>query len=544
MIGIYLRLSLADEDTGTDKKESNSIQNQRELIAQYLRLHEDLSGAENMEFVDDGYSGKNMEDRPAFQRMLAFIRQGSIRTVIVKDLSRFARNYIEAGDYLERIFPMLGVRFISVNDGLDTDSIENSDRSSFETAFRNILNASYSKDLSKKISSGDRTLQMKAMYLGGTRPFGYLPDPDDVHNLMIDPVAAKYVREIFTLAGKGYGTGDIAKLLNFKKIPTPGAYQVTTDKVKITPNTEKLKNSVWKNYTVGTILKNEKYKGTYVARRHKQAAPLSKKIIKNDDEKIIRIEHAQPAIVTEEEFALAQKVLIKQKGLQGKRRRSHHYPLKGKVVCGFCQRSMSYGNQLRAGEYFYCRNSEADTEALCRGVKIPLDPVVRMVKESLLVQLQNVEKAARYLERFQRDILEQRTKLDLREDKLEEDLQGLADQKIRLFSEYADRKIPAETFVREKKEIGARETKIREELKSIDVMKQDLVKQVPESAEDLKDLSKKAGGYDHLGFEITEELLDEFLEKVVIYSDTCIEIHWKFEDAIRFALEKETSEKP
>ena len=170
----------------------------------------ELATEPRQEYVDDGYSGTSTS-RPAFQRLIQDAQDGKVKTIIVKDFSRFARDYIEAGDYMERIFPLLGVRFISVNDGYDSGMQAGNDVRGLEVAIKNIINASYSRDLSAKIAAADHVMQKKGMYLGGYRPFGFLPDPNDCHKLILDPVASRYVRLIFELALQGNRTGTIAK---------------------------------------------------------------------------------------------------------------------------------------------------------------------------------------------------------------------------------------------------------------------------------------------------------------------------------------------
>ena len=190
----------------------------------------ELAAEPRQEYVDDGYSGTSTS-RPAFQRLIEDAQDGKVKTIIVKDFSRFARDYIEAGDYMERIFPLLGVRFISVNDGYDSGIQIRNDVCGLEVAIKNIINASYSRDLSAKIAAADHVMQKKGMYLGGYRPFGFLPDPNDCHKLILDPVASQYVRLIFELALQGNRTGTIAKILNEKQIPTPAAYHVAENHV-------------------------------------------------------------------------------------------------------------------------------------------------------------------------------------------------------------------------------------------------------------------------------------------------------------------------
>lgn len=155
MIGTYYRLSLADEDVGADKAESNSIQGQRGLVEGYIMARPELATEPRQEYVDDGYSGTSTS-RPAFQRLIQDAQDGKVKTIIVKDFSRFARDYIEAGDYMERIFPLLGVRFISVNDGYDSGMQAGNDVRGLEVAIKNIINASYSRDVLEILHERER----------------------------------------------------------------------------------------------------------------------------------------------------------------------------------------------------------------------------------------------------------------------------------------------------------------------------------------------------------------------------------------------------
>ena len=313
MIGTYYRLSLADEDVGADKAESNSIQGQRGLVEGYIMARPELAAEPRQEYVDDGYSGTSTS-RPAFQRLIRDAQDGKVKTIIVKDFSRFARDYIEAGDYMERIFPLLGVRFISVNDGYDSGMQAGNDVRGLEVAIKNIINASYSRDLSAKIAAADHVMQKKGMYLGGYRPFGFLSDPNDCHKLILDPVASRYVRLIFELALQGNRTGTIAKILNENQIPTPAAYHVAENHVYSEQKAWDLQRSHWTSGTVYHVLKNEKYKGTYVGAKFIMPVPCKHRVLRAPLEQQVRIEDSHAAIVTTEEFEQAQKVIMLQHG--------------------------------------------------------------------------------------------------------------------------------------------------------------------------------------------------------------------------------------
>ena len=209
----YLRLSVEDGDIISDsnKVESNSITHQRALIAQFRKKEKLYPGIEILEFVDDGYSGTNFE-RPAIRKMLSLVKEGKICCVVVKDLSRFGRNYLEVSDYLEQIFPFLGVRFIAINDGYDSDNYAGT-TGGVEFALKNLLYEMYSRDLSEKMRSTLTIRRKRGDFIGPRPPFGYRFSQNK-KVLEPDPVSAQYVRRVFELACLGYTTGMIAKKLN------------------------------------------------------------------------------------------------------------------------------------------------------------------------------------------------------------------------------------------------------------------------------------------------------------------------------------------
>ena len=226
-IGIYLRLSLEDVDKRTNKAkdESNSIAAQRQLIQRHIEQNPYLCNLPQMEFCDDGFSGTNFE-RPDFQRMIDLIRAGEIHIVIVKDLSRFGRDYLEVGDYLEHIFPFLGVRMISINDHYDSEKYQGN-TAGMDIAFRNLIYDYYSKDLSKKVKSAMRTKQRNGGYITCCT-YGYKVSPKNKHQMVIDPETAPIVRKIFTDVIGGKSTSQVARELNAEGIPTPQQYKGVT----------------------------------------------------------------------------------------------------------------------------------------------------------------------------------------------------------------------------------------------------------------------------------------------------------------------------
>jgi len=193
----YIRLSQEDENQG----ESNSIRNQRELLNAFVESSPDLSQYEVVEFCDDGYSGTNF-DRPGVKSLLDEVRAGNIQCIIVKDLSRFGRNYIDIGDYLEQIFPFLGVRFISVNDHFDSNDFDGT-TGGLDVGFRNLIYSLYSKDLSQKVRSAKKTRMEKGEFIGSHAPYGYAKSSENRKKLVVDEKAAAVVRRIFAMANEG-----------------------------------------------------------------------------------------------------------------------------------------------------------------------------------------------------------------------------------------------------------------------------------------------------------------------------------------------------
>jgi DNA invertase Pin-like site-specific DNA recombinase len=224
VIGKYIRLSQADRDLmkKENKSESESVSHQKALIQNYISCDAELCGCAQYEFYDDGYSGTNFE-RPSFERLLEKIKKGEINCVIVKDFSRFGRDYIELGDYLERIFPFLGVRFISINDHYDSQDYKGT-TGGLDVVMKNIVYDYYSKDLSVKVKTAKYQKMKQGKYLGGHVPYGLMKDPDDKHKLIIDPEAAAVVREIFDMAIAKMRLIDMARILNERGVESPGQY--------------------------------------------------------------------------------------------------------------------------------------------------------------------------------------------------------------------------------------------------------------------------------------------------------------------------------
>lgn len=227
VIALYIRLSQEDRDLSlrSDKTESNSITNQRALLWEYIRTHKDLADSKVIEKCDDGYSGVKFDDRPGFTEMIQLAKEGKINCIIVKDFSRFGRNYVELGDYLEQFFPFLGIRFISVNDNYDSRQFDGT-TGGLDVAFKNMIYDFYSREFSKKQRIAWKRMAEKGEYNAHCAMYGYKKADDNIHQLVIHEETGKIVHEIFEMMASGITPLKIARLLNQRGVPEIGRAHV------------------------------------------------------------------------------------------------------------------------------------------------------------------------------------------------------------------------------------------------------------------------------------------------------------------------------
>lgn len=329
-VGLYLRLSREDEGEG----ESGSITAQRRIIGEYLSAAPDMTGVPVWEFCDDGFSGTDF-DRPGIRGLLEAVRRGEIYCVVVKDFSRFGRRYLEVSRWIEQIFPALGVRFISVCDGYDSDRHKGT-TAELDVPVRNMINALYSRDISIKVKSAKRAQLQKGIYSNAFAPYGYRKDEADPHRLLIDEPAAGVVRRIFALAAGGLGALRIARALNAGGIVPPSVYkQLCGSKLAVGSGAR----TVWISETVSCILRDERYTGTLVGGRHETLRVGSGQKRHTPPEAWIRVPGALPAIVTREAFdALA----LRRKSRADAGKPDTARPLYRKVRCGVCRHLLRY----------------------------------------------------------------------------------------------------------------------------------------------------------------------------------------------------------
>lgn len=338
-VGNYLRLSVDSDYTGSD-----SLQNQRKLAQEYVRECPDLNIVR--EYVDDGKTGTDFS-RPAFTRMIADLKAGIINCVLVKDLSRFGREYIEAGNYIEKVFPFLGVRFISIVDRYDSAEA-NCSREPLLISLKNLMHEMYAKDISKKVGSTFRMKQEKGMfYRSATVPYGYKMNESGT-NYIICEQTAPIVREIFKQCSQGISNYAISRWLYDNHVYTPQQY-IWSGNVYKKPE-EELK--IWHCSTIKRILKNPVYIGRVVRHKSEQSFFVGKKASPVPEHEQIVIENNHEPIIEKPMFEIVQKILSQTKGKKTEstcERQSVVFDrnvFQGKLFCGSCK-----ANMVRVGAY-------------------------------------------------------------------------------------------------------------------------------------------------------------------------------------------------
>lgn len=509
---IYIRLSDEDDNVdGTVKAESNSVAAQRLLVRDYMQRNNLPATSEDIsEYVDDGFSGTNFQ-RPAFWRMMDDAKRGEIGCIIVKDFSRFGRDHLETGNYLERIFPLLGIRFISVNDQFDSEDCMGM-TGGMSVALKNIINSMYSRDLSKKVKSAMGTRAARGEYMGAFAPYGYIKDPDNVHRLIPDEEAAEVVRMVFTMAAEGMKKPEIARSLNGQEIPTCMEHFQSLG-LKRKGYREK-KKKLWTITTIGDMLKNEVYLGKTIWNKTRQAAVGAKRQVKNDRAAWTIIEGTHEPLVTQELFdtANAKAFTYEKKNVPAGRKAQ---PI---LFCPYCGRRLtltSWGNAYRCGEaatsgIAECRTLHVDKERLENAILSCARTMAGMV---------SAEAARKKKELSQTVSIEEEIR------KLEAEGKRLSARKLRLYEDYRSGNITKDKY---RKEYGTAASRILEIEKRIPELKDEVIR-AREQALHMEEREAELEGLASLET-FDKGKLATVIDSVQVYSEERIEIVWKTDD--------------
>ena len=502
---LYPRLSHEDELQG----ESNSISNQKRILETYAKQN----GFSNLRwYTDDGYSGANFQ-RPGFQAMLADIEAGKVGTVIVKDMSRLGRNYLQVGMYTEMIFPQKGVRFIAINDGVDSAQGEND-----FAPLRNIFNEWLVRDTSKKIKAVKRSKGMSGKPITSKPVYGYLMDEDE--NFIIDEEAAPVVRQIYSLCLAGNGPTKIARMLTEQQIPTPGTleYRRTGSTRRFHPGYE----CKWATNTVVHLLENREYTGCLVNFKTEKPSYKLKHSIENPPEKQAVFENHHEPIIDRETWERVQE-------LRKQRKRPNRYDevglFSGILFCADCGSVMyqqRYQTDKRKQDCYICGSYKKRT-ADCTAHFIRTD----LLTAGVLSNLRKVTSyAAKHEARFMKLLIEQNEDGDRRRNAAKKKELEAAEKRIaelsaifkRLYEDSVTGRISDERFTElsadyeaEQKELKERAARLREELSK--------AQEATANAEKFMNVVRRHTTIE----ELTPTLLREFVEKIVVHESVALD---------------------
>lgn len=512
-ISIYLRTSLEDYRKAhrlTDQ--SFSIANQRKLIQSYLAGREELKDKETAEYIDDGFTGTNI-NRPRFQDMLRDIEAGRVRTVVVKDLSRLGRSYLEVGNYLERVFPLAGVRVIAINDGYDSADFAGM-TGGMDIAFRNFIYDSYSKDLSVKVRSAMRVRMEKGRFISHP-PYGYMKSPEDKHLLIPDPETAPVIQEIFRMVLDGLTTSQVAANLNDRGVPTPLQYK--RHKLKAACQDREL---LWTHITVVNILHNYKYTGAMVNHTRESRHLRDNNQRRTAPEEWLITENAHEPLVSKADFERANAMLrhpVKSKHSPSGRNDAVFY-------CGHCGRKLrrTSGTDIS----FVCDTPSYQTGAACQGLRWSKHDLEAVLLPAYRVQLDLLgEKAARLQ---QESCSDQSGAFVQRMDQIERQLQKIDRRKMQLFESYHDGGVDLSAYMERKAALTQQGDRLRVERADIETdYRKELESQERRKAE--RTSLAVCLSRDQLTDEQAIRAMYEDIDRVNVLEKR-IEIRWKFDD--------------
>lgn len=500
----YLRLSLEDGD----KPESDSIGNQRLLLDFHInKLFKDKE-IDVIELVDDGYTGTNM-NRPGMKKLLMLAETKQINCIIVKDFSRFARDYVEVGLYAEKTFPELMIRFISINDGYDSNDFRGI-TGGIDIAMKNIAYTMYSRDLSEKIKSARRIQYKNGKYSSPYAAYGYLKSPDDKYKLIVDSETAGTVKRIFALRADGVMPTEIAYILNKENIPTPAIRKQTLDPLNRRWN-HRSGYYYWSGGIVSRILRDERYTGKLISSRREKIAVGSNKTRKVPDDELIIVENNHEAIVSQELFDSVQTLIT-----QRKQPKSSEISLKGLVCCGGCRHHMDASNVRGKRIKFSCPYKKYTDNNDCFQGLIAEDDLA----EFLITIIKNELQYTIDISKTQKQANKLLKKIENSIQRIEKEIADEKKKKLAEYIKYTKDELSEDEFVRNRRAIDDKINQLSEKIQNIKY--QSLSKEEA----NVLNLFGRYTGTD----EINSDMVHDLIKAIYIYPDRRIEIVWNYRD--------------
>lgn len=507
-IGIYIRLSREDGDD----LESESVTNQRSLLTGFLKAN-GLVAVD--EYVDDGYSGGNF-NRPSFQRLLKDMQDKKINMIMTKDLSRLGRDHVMTGYYVESFFPENNIRYIAVNDDIDTFyETSGSDMMPFKLS----MNDMYAKDISKKVRSNLLQMKKEGKFCGSVPPYGYMRHPDNKHQLIIDPKTAPVVKKIFDLYISGYGSCEIAEILTREEIPTP---IMLKNKEKTLLKCDH--PTIWKHTSVNNILKNKSYTGVLIQHTSQNINYKVKKRKKVPKDEWCIKENAHDSIITKETFEIAQSIRDKS-NTYNPERRNVEYVLSDLVYCKDCGAKMSISYDKKRDRVTMNCNSyrKFSKYDICFSHYMNYNKLEKTIFTKICsLSSQYLEDKEEFERIIKEDYIDPKTELNKRVDSLTKNIEKLKLKQDSLYDDKFNEIISADTYQRlfkgTENDIKNAEEKISKYKMEISSIKEDSLSYAEYLTIIENFLTMKNP---------TKETMNKLIEKIFITKDKKIEIHYR-----------------
>lgn len=523
--GLYVRLSIEDV---RDRKDSDSIENQTYLLKQFVEERPFLQIYSI--YTDNGEKGTNF-DRPEFNRLMDDVKAGRVNCIVVKDLSRFGRDYLETGNYLEKIFPFLGVRFISINDNYDSFNPENSNEGLI-ISLKNLLNDVYTKDISKKIISTFRERQSKGEFLGAHVPYGYSRPDDGTYKLVVDEEAALVIRQIYQWKVEGLSDTAIARRLNDMGIPSPSKYKHLKGEWK----NARYNNNIWQRQAIKAITENEVYLGhkiygkiqasLYEGKRKSRVPRDEWTIIENDHEQIIDQEtfdivHARRLEVYKE---------FTERLEQNKHFENTENIFKDIAICGDCKCKLVRRRRIKNDElyyYFSCTTYETNSGYKCTRKHIVETDMIKAVYAAIRSQIDMVASVDDILRKVNSDASYENRKDNLANEirKVKAQIERLTSLRSSLYDDYIEQLLTEQEYLYAKIKYEKDEVALKDRLNEL-LLQQKKYDQT--YSYENQWLSSFRAFRDEK--ELTKEMVAALIETVELYADRSIQINFKFKD--------------
>ena len=446
-VAAYARLSVITDNN------AESLENQIELIKEFTEQRSDLKITEI--YTDYGETGVLFE-RPGFERMMKDVRNGKIDCIIVKDLSRFGRNFIETGNYIEKIFPYLNIRFISISDKFDSISSNNDE---LIIAFKNFANEFYARDISKKTRAALKSKQIDGKYFNSHPPYGYIKDQNDKYKLIPNPETAPIIKRIFEMRADGILIADIASRLNNENILTPSDYFKSI-------NNKKISERKWSYSVIKSLLLNHIYIGTYIAGKRKKEFIFSHKAITTDKSEWIINENVCEALVDKETFEKVQKMFNKITSQGKKKKVKKENIFSGKIFCKECGIELSVIFTKKCEQRYFCKNHRYYGNTVCKNKKTIYAKYLKKVVYSFMLNIFNLN----YSKYLFSNKFNKLTADEIEDIKVgfENEIKCINEKKRILFEEYSNAFISQNDFLFENEKMNTKKKNLERKLNDME----------------------------------------------------------------------------